>query len=113
MRDTKKILCPEHPSHQATLYLWPHELAGVWECEFGGEIYSDVCEHDPEFYELEDAVNDYYDPTDHYGHGQYEYQVYVCGVCGCTIDLDVADPLEDAFDARTDAEIDEMREREY
>jgi len=106
----KTIQCPEHPQHKATLYQWPEQFAGIWECEFDGENYSDSCEHDPEKWEIEDAVEDYYDPGDDYGHGQREYKVYVCGDCGCTIED--ADPAEDAYDAMVDAQIDEMRDRE-
>lgn len=110
MKDTKKITCPEHPKHEATLYTWPHKNAGIWECTYDNEEYSDSCEHDPEFYEIEDAVEDYYDPGNYYGHGQREYTIYVCGQCECAIPLDVADPKEDAYEAMIDAQIDEMRE---
>lgn len=39
----------------------------------------------------------------------YDVEVYVCNVCGVTIDLDVADPAEDRFDAMVDSQIDEVR----
>lgn len=42
--NTALIPCPEHHGkHQATLYQWPHEYAGVWECPVSGE--SDSCPH--------------------------------------------------------------------
>lgn len=99
--NTKPIDCPEHPGkHTATLYEYPHKFAGTWECPEG---FTDACEHDPERYEIEDTVQDH---MGFQGHYQTEGRVYVCGVCGVTIDSDVANPDVDAAEARADYEAD-------
>lgn len=44
-----------------------------------------VIEHDhdcEDSLELESVVVDYNDPGDDNGHGQYEYQAFVCTLCG-------------------------------
>lgn len=89
--DTKLIDCPEHPGdHQATLFCAGHRYAGIWECPVTGT--SDSHEHDD--YQTEDVeVPDSPDRSD-----GYSYQVYVCGTCGTTIDLDEANPAEDQAD---------------
>lgn len=46
-------------------------------------------EHDCfDFLDVEDAVSDYNDPGDYNGHGQHEYKVYVCQLCGDTFDYE-------------------------
>lgn len=102
---TKKIDCFFHKdeSHQATVFQFGHRYAGVIECDKTGE--SDSCEH--EELEVEDAVRDYYDPSDKHGHGQDEFQVYVCAECGVQVD---GDPVEDAHDP--DWEYEQSRDNE-
>jgi hypothetical protein len=105
--NTKLIQCPhkEHSKHKATLYIFPHKFAGMWDCRYG---YSDTHEHLE--YEIEDAVEDYYDPGDYYGHGQREYQIYVCGGDeGCGVAIEDADPAEDRAEALADMQIMEAR----
>lgn len=115
---TKQIECPLHPAHeardhhdpddlhQATLFCQGHRFAGIWECPVTGE--SDTHEHTD--YEIEDVEVDDSHPDRSDG---YTYQVYVCGGdngCGVAIDLDIANPAEDAADAEADRQIDEARE---
>lgn len=113
---TKFITCPAHPTgrvhwwdprrHKAILFCHPGRYAGIWECPVTGE--SDSHEHTD--YEVETAIYDYYDPGDYYGHGQREYEVYVCSDCGVTIED--ADPALDRLEAQADYEVDEYRDRE-
>lgn len=103
---TKQIDCPEHPGqHKADLFCQGHRYAGTWECPEG---FSDTHEHSD--YEIEDVEVDDSHPDRSDG---YTYQTYVCGGtdgCGVAIDLDVANPAEDAADAEADRQIDEARE---
>jgi len=101
--DSLLIDCPLHPGlHWAVLDVWPAKYAGIYECPRG---YSEACEH-PEW-KVEDAVRDYYDPGDPYGHGQHEFEVYVCALCG--VQIEDEDPAVDRHEAMVDAQIDEMR----
>lgn len=40
---TKRIVCPDHPDHEAILYLYGHKYEGIWEC--GVDRVSGGCEH--------------------------------------------------------------------
>jgi hypothetical protein len=101
--DTKQIDCPEHPGkHTALLYCYPHQHAGIWECPEGLE---DSHEHPEEDLEIEDTVQDH---MGFQGHYQTEGKVYVCGICGVTIED--RDPEADATEARADYEADNWRQ---
>jgi hypothetical protein len=90
MQDTIQIDCPEHPGqHNAELNVWPHKFAGIWECPEGN---SDVHEHDD--FETEIGENLSFNPID--GVVTTDVPFYVCGTCKVPIDLNDADPLEDA-----------------
>lgn len=77
---TKEIICPYDSSKSALLFTYPHPYAGVWVSEDG----SDVCSHDD--IEVETVVEDYYEPAEESRHGQYEYKVEVCSLCGVTVE---------------------------
>lgn len=98
---TKQIPCPEHGGkHEATLYCYPHILAGIWEC---GEL-SDTHEHSD--YEVETVENWPTGPLDHV----YESEIYVCGgKYGCGVTIEDADPAEDRADAIADMQIMQAR----
>lgn len=101
--DSVLIDCPAHPGqHWAALDTFPAETAGIWECPKGD---SDSCEH--EELDVEDAVYDYHDPGDYYGHGQREFQVYVCSLCGVQVE---GDPAADRAADREDMAYDEWRD---
>lgn len=89
--NTKQIKCPEHPhsDHTATLYLFGHKYAGIWECAVEG--VSDSCTH--ESLSVEIATDDHLGFN---GHFQTESSVYVCDACECTVD---GDPAADAAEA--------------
>lgn len=114
-QDTKQITCPDHPQgkHKAILYCWPHKFAGIWECKkTGASETHDHYESDGAEVEVEDAVQDYHDPGNQYGHGQREYRVYVCGgTNGCGVQLE-GDPDADAAEDAADMAYDEMRDNE-
>lgn len=108
----KFIPCPEHPTgragrfgrkHQAILFCYPGGFAGIWECPVSGA--SDSCEHEERH--IESVQVDYWPTPDI--DSSYDVDVYVCDECGVTIDLDVANPAEDAFDAMIDSQIDFAR----
>lgn len=103
--NTKQITCPAHGKHQATLYMYGHEYAGIWECPKTGE--SDSCEH--ESTRVEETVTDYHDPGNYYGHGQRTSNIYVCEDCECTVD---GDPDADAAEDRADMAYDEWRDNQ-
>ena len=99
---TKKIPCPEHGDHEATLYCWGHKYAGIWECDVTGE--SDSHEHTD--YEVE-----HHEPPPLYPDQQFVYahDVYICGGengCGVMIDSDVADPERDRAEAIAERSMD-------
>jgi hypothetical protein len=113
---TKFIPCPEHPSgrahwwdlhkHQAILFCWPGQYAGIWECPVTGS--SDSHEHAD--YEVEEVVQDH---MGFQGHYQTESEVYVCGgELGCGVTIEDADPQLDRLEAQADYEVDEYRDRE-
>jgi hypothetical protein len=108
----KQIDCPEHPGqHTAKLYEQGHRWAGQWECPNG---FEDSCDHNPERENIEWEIEDVEVDDSHPDRSDgYTYQVYVCAGkdgCGLAIDLDVANPAEDAADAETDRQIDEARD---
>lgn len=76
----------------------------TWELE-GDTFY---CTHD-ETPNIEDGVEDYYDPGDYYGHGQREFKVYVCADPDCEEVLE-GSPEEDAYDP--DWEYEQYRDQE-
>lgn len=98
---TKKIICPEHGQHEATLYLHGGKFAGIWECDVEG--ISDSCDH--KSFSIDTATVDYYDPSDAHGHGQSEVEVYVCDDCECTVD---GDPKADRQEAIEEQQLMEM-----
>lgn len=114
---TKMIDCPAHPNgrlhpwsrkHQAILFLRGSKWAGIWECQATGE--SDSCEHDQgwhieHFSDYRPTPQEIDNGTDH----DIDWDQYVCDLCEEPIDLDVADPAVDAYEARIDAEIDFAR----
>jgi hypothetical protein len=76
--DTKQIDCPDHKGaklHTATLYCYPHTLAGIWECNKQGTSGN----HRHINYGIETAVSDHMGIDGHY---QTETQVYACDDCG-------------------------------
>lgn len=84
MDNTKQIECPEHGNvHTATLYVYPHQHAGIWECEVEG--ISDSHEHENVYM---DSVTQ--DHMGFQGHYQTEHPVWVCEDCGEVVD-DVTD----------------------
>lgn len=95
---TKQIPCPEHAQggHTATLYLFGHKYAGLWECPVSGA--SEACEHVSTHIETVEVTNF---PTPDID-ASYDTEVYVCDLCGCTVD---GNPAEDRADAQADAEI--------
>lgn len=42
--DTKAVTC-QVCGHAATMYIFPHHFAGIWECDNGNCGASDNCEH--------------------------------------------------------------------
>lgn len=96
---TTQIECPECGSTDATIYQQGHKFAGIYECNVCG--YSDACPHAESH--VEEAVVDYYDPGNYYGHGQREVPIYVCDLCEETLE---GDPAADAAEARESAEVD-------
>ena len=94
-KNTKQITCPEHGNHMATLYVFPHEFAGIWECDVEG--ISDTHEHSD--YEAEEGCEDYYDPANYWGHGQREFTYYVCGgEEGCGVEIEDYVPDEPDYE---------------
>lgn len=83
---TKQITCPEHPQggHTATLYLFGHKYAGIWECPENG--VSDACAHE---------------------NTHVEDNMYVCDLCDCVVD---GDPQADAAEAKADIDSDNWRD---
>jgi hypothetical protein len=77
---TKIIDCPAHNIHPATLYIWPHEFAGVWECPVTGE--SDSCQHTDTIEEIIEV-----DTTRRGEHDTYETTIDVCELCGITVEV--------------------------
>lgn len=120
-RYTKEIDCPEHPGkHKATLFCEPDDSAGIWECEFEGEHYSDGHDHEQAIEdglaerEVEERIG--YFPTPQQidagtDHDEISH-VYICGgEEGCGVDLE-GDPDQDAADDRADMEYDEWRDNQ-
>ena len=79
---TAPLDCPSHPrQHKAVLYKWPHRYGGIWECPISGESGT----HDHEDLKKETVFEDRFGHEDIY---QVERQVYICGVCLVTLELD-------------------------
>jgi hypothetical protein len=94
INETILIDCPEHPGQiHAELAVFPSEHAGIWECPING--ISDVHEHDD--FETEVGERLSFNPIN--GVEAEDVPFYVCGTCKVAIDLDVADPREDAAEA--------------
>lgn len=89
--DQKQIDCPEHlGKHTATLYVYPHKLAGTWECPTG---YSDACQHESSHVEETESW-----PTSPVDIPRTQL-IYVCDACEITLEGDPAlDNLEDYED---------------
>ena len=102
---TIEIDCPAHGDHKAPLFQEGHQYAGIWECPVTGE--SDSCEHENRI--VEEATEDYHDPSNAYGHGQRTSNVYVCEDCKVTLD---GDPDADAAEDRADMAYDEWRDNQ-
>jgi hypothetical protein len=98
--NTKLIDCPAHPGqHQAVLYCYGHQYAGVWECYISGE--SDSHDHQAAIElgkadrEIETGESWPTGPEDS-GH---EFSYYICGGReGCGLELD-GDPELDRAEA--------------
>ena len=79
----KNILCPNEGSHEATLYLYGHELAGIWECSVCQ--VSDVCSHDNSHVEYDESW-----PQSPFGL-IFSIPYLVCDTCGCDTGDDIQD----------------------
>lgn len=109
-KDTKLIECPEHGTHKAVLYCYPHKFAGIWECDYTNEDISDSHDHYKAFDDgnaeliVEEIID--YRPTPYQidtntDHDEISH-VYVCGGDeGCGIQLE-GNPDLDAFEDSQD-----------
>lgn len=98
--NTKLIQCPHKADskHKATLYVFPHKLSGMWDCQYG---YSDAHEHTD--YEIEEIEHLSPNPDSSY---YWTERIYVCGgVEGCGETIEDANPDEDRAEAIADMQI--------
>lgn len=74
---TKSIKCPEHEDNcKATLFCYPHEYAGIWECN----DISDTHEHEDTHMEEVEV-----DTMRNGEHGTYNTNIEICDECEITI----------------------------
>lgn len=94
-----QITCPEHQGRCiATLYQYPHKLAGIWECH-NSDITGE-CEHEERHTETVESW-----PTSPLDSG-HEEEIYVCDHCECTTE---GDPAQDRYEDYVDMQIMEAR----
>lgn len=92
----KALKCTEC-GHLAVLYTYPHQYAGIWECQNEACGASDTHGHDD--IQIVDVEQD----TMRNGeHDTYTTQIYECQTCGIQTD---GDPAEDRADAIADLQI--------
>lgn len=94
------IKCPDC-GQLAILYRYPHQYAGIWECQNEACGASDTHDHTPHL-EIETIEVDDSHPDRSDG---YTYQAYVCTLDGVQIPLDEASPAEDRAEAIADSQI--------
>ena len=78
-----KITCPDHLTHQATLYTLGHEYAGIWECDI--DKTADVCFHEDSHVEYDETW-----PQSPFGI-IFSIPYLVCDLCGCPTEEDITD----------------------
>lgn len=79
---TKKFPCPVHGTvHEATMYVFPHKYAGIWECDETGE--SDSCAHNATHKEHHEELPTHIDQQFVHAH-----DIEVCNCCGVMVNCD-------------------------
>jgi len=95
--NTTRINCPKSlkSRHKASLYMYPHSLGGMWDCDEG---HSGECEHPST--EIETVT---YDRMGANGYYQDTEEIYICEDCKEAIEG--RSPAQDKADAWAEREI--------